>query len=229
MVGKLRVSGMVERKTESPNRLRIGLVATDPLRLLGLETLFAGDEALEFIAVTGGSELAGFTLVIVDAGCTDHLFELLSGFRKQYARLKVIVVGMEIDHGYIQRVIGTGAKGYLTHLAKESEIRMAIEIVLDGSVWAPRKVLAKLIDSAETAATASGSSEIPKITAREAEVLRLLVAGRPNREIARSLGIDEGTVKAHVGRLMRKVGVENRIALTMQAVERKLVVGQKSP
>ncbi len=214
---------MAERTTETPQRRRIGLVATDPLRLLGLETLFASDTALEFVAVTGGAELAGFALVIVDAGCTDHLFELLAGFRRQHARLKVIVVGMEPDHGYIQRVIGAGAKGYLTHLAKESEIRMAIEIVLDGSVWAPRKVLAKLIDSAENASAASSVVDPPKITAREGEVLLLLVAGRPNREIARSLGIDEGTVKAHVGRLMRKVGVENRIALTMQAVERKLV------
>ncbi len=39
-------------------------------------------------------------------------------------------------------------------------------------------------------------------------MLRLLVAGRPNREIASALGIDEATVKAHVGRLMRKVGVD---------------------
>ncbi len=43
----------------------------------------------------------------------------------------------------------------------------------------------------------------------------LLRDGQPNREIAKSLGIDEGTVKAHIGRLMRKVGVNNRIALTV--------------
>jgi DNA-binding NarL/FixJ family response regulator len=42
-----------------------------------------------------------------------------------------------------------------------------------------------------------------------------LRAGQPNRAIASALGIDEGTVKAHIGRLMRKVGVNNRIALTV--------------
>jgi DNA-binding NarL/FixJ family response regulator len=213
---------------QAGGRLRVGLVATDPLRLLGLETLFAGDEKLEMVALTvGGSlDLAGFALVVIDAGCTEHLFELLAGFRRKYPRLKVIVVGMEVDPDYIQRVIGAGAKGYLTHLAKESEIRMAIDIVLDGSVWAPRKVLAKLIESTDPGAAKGALVEAPKITAREGEVLRLLVAGRPNREIGRLLGIDPGTVKAHVGRLMRKVGVENRIALTMQAVELKLVSGQ---
>ncbi len=132
-------------------RRRIGLVATDPLRTLGLQAILAANDGLELVAlsVPGNSDLAGFALVVIDAGCTDHLFELLAGFRQRYPRLKVIVMGMETEHEYIQRVIGAGAKGYLTHLAKESEIRMALEIVLDGSVWAPRKVLARLIDSAE--------------------------------------------------------------------------------
>ena len=208
-------------------RRRIGLVATDPLRTLGLQAILAADDGLELVplSVPGNSDLAGFELVVIDAGCTDHLFELLAGFRQRYPRLKIIVMGMETEHGYIQRVIGAGAKGYLTHLAKESEIRMALEIVLDGSVWAPRKVLANLIDSARPVTAKKAVDEVPKITAREAEVLSLLVAGRPNREIARELRIDEGTVKAHVGRLMRKMGVENRIALTMLVVERNLLGG----
>jgi DNA-binding NarL/FixJ family response regulator len=54
-------------------------------------------------------------------------------------------------------------------------------------------------------------------------VLRLLVTGSPNREIARALGIDAVTVKAHVGRIMRKVGVANRIALTVETLNRNLL------
>jgi DNA-binding NarL/FixJ family response regulator len=119
-------------------------------------------------------------------------------------------------------VIGAGAKGYLSHAARENEIRLAVEIVSDGSVWAPRKVLARLLEASATAADAYGPAE-PKFTERESQVLKLLVSGRPNREIAEALGIDAATVKAHVGRLMRKVGVENRIALTMQAVNRNLI------
>ena len=138
--------------------------------------------------------------------------------------MKLIVLGLEEDHAHIQRVIGAGAKGYLTHRAKESEIRLAIDIVQDGSIWAPRKVLARLLESTATAeaARAKTGGEI-KLTEREAQVLRLLVAGQPNREIAEALGIDVITVKAHVGRLMRKVGVKNRIALTVQAVNRNLL------
>jgi DNA-binding NarL/FixJ family response regulator len=53
-------------------------------------------------------------------------------------------------------------------------------------------------------------------------VLRLLVVGHPNRVIGEELGIDVTTVKKHVGKLMRKVGVDNRIALSVEAVNHKL-------
>jgi DNA-binding NarL/FixJ family response regulator len=218
------VDVLVHDEQGHDERIRVGLVVTDPLRMLGLQTIFDGDPKLKMVALTVPSilDLNQFGLLILDAGCTEHFFELLAGFRRKYARLKVIVVGSESDPEYVQQVIGAGAKGYLTHLAKESEIRMAIEIVLDGSLWAPRKVLAKLLESANPVVP----SETPKITARESEVLRLLITGRGNREIASSLGIDEVTVKAHVGRLMRKMGVVNRIALTMQVMDQNLLEKQ---
>ena len=58
-----------------------------------------------------------------------------------------------------------------------------------------------------------------EFTAREIEVLRHLVTGLGNREIAEALGIDETTVKAHITRLMRKVRVTNRIGLTLHALD----------
>jgi DNA-binding NarL/FixJ family response regulator len=213
--------------TTSDGHLRIGLVATDPLRVLGLQTIFPDGGPVEVVplSVPGALDASGVSLILIDAACTDHIFELLAAFRRARPRLKLIVLGLAEDHEYIQRVIGAGAKGYLTHSAKESEIRMAIDIVQDGSVWAPRKVMARLLESSAASAEATKTKveSEPKLTEREMQVLRLLVAGRPNREIARALGIDVMTVKAHVGRLMRKVGVENRIALSVEAVNRNLL------
>ena len=211
--------------TTSQARLRVGLVATDALRVLGLQTIFAEGGPVEVVplSVPGALDDSGVSLILIDAACTDHIFELLATFRRTRPHLKLIVIGLEEDHEYIQRVIGAGAKGYLTHTAKESEIRMAIDIVQDGSVWAPRKVLARLLESSSNEVATAHASPEPKFTGREEQVLKLLVAGRPNRDIARTLGIDEATVKAHVGRLMRKVGVANRIALSVQVLNRKLV------
>ena len=211
------------KETMPQEQLRIGLIATDPLRVLGLQTIFAEDGRTEVIplSVPGALDASGVSLILIDAACADHLFQLLETFRRSRPHLRLIVIGLDESHEYIQQVIGAGAKGYLAHTARENEIRLAIEIVRDGSVWAPRKVLARLLEA--STAEARGAQAEPKFTERENEVLQLLVAGRPNREIAEALGIDAATVKAHVGRLMRKVGVENRIALTMQAVSRNLV------
>jgi len=194
---------------------RIGVVATDPLRVLGLKAIFCGPMQIEIVhlSVPGALDDINLSLVLIDAGCTDHLFELMATFRQVRPQLKLVVLGSDPRLEYIQKIVGAGAKGYLTMDAKESDIRMAIDMVRDGSIWAPRKVLARLLDR-QPSAHKSHSAQ-PRFTAREIEVLKLLRAGQPNREIAQSLGIDESTVKAHIGRLMRKVGVSNRIALTV--------------
>jgi DNA-binding NarL/FixJ family response regulator len=217
---------MKEKKPQSSSR--VGLVATDPLRILGLQTILsqagADGEPVEIVplSVPGALDSSGVSLILIDAACTEHIFELLATFRRTRPHLRLIVLGLEESHDYIQRIIGAGAKGYLAHTATANEVRLAIEIVQDGSAWAPRKVLAKLVEVSSEAIRGSAAKE-PKFTERESQVLRLLVAGHPNRVIAGELGIDLITVKAHVGRLMRKVGVENRIALSVQAVSRNLL------
>jgi DNA-binding NarL/FixJ family response regulator len=222
MLSKEAAKAMKEKKPLGP--LRMGLVATDPLRILGLQMIFPDGGPVEIVplSVPGALDASGVSMILIDSACTEHIFELLATFRRTRPHLRLIVLGLEEDHDYIQRIIGAGAKGYLAHTAKESEIRLAIEIVQDGSAWAPRKVLAKLLE-VSSEATQGGTVKEPKFTDRERQVLRLLVAGHPNRAIADELGIDLITVKAHVGRLMRKVGVDNRIALSVQAVNRNLV------
>ena len=191
---------------------RIGVVATDPLRVRGLQALFPQTDIVP-LSAPGALGEANLSLVVIDAECTNHLFELIATFRHLRPQMKLLVLGNETDPEYIGRVIGGGAKGYVGLAAKESEIRMAIDVVHDGSVWAPRKVLARLLDSKPGGSHASNTP--PHFTAREVEVLALLRAGRSNREIGIALAIDESTVKAHIGRLLRKVGVNNRIALTV--------------
>jgi DNA-binding NarL/FixJ family response regulator len=197
-----------KRSESTPDR--IGVVATDPLRIAGLKAIFEGLHTFEIVplSIPGALDDAGLCLVIIDSGCTTHLFELISTFRKTRPQLRLVVLGSDTSPEYVERVIGAGAKGYMPITAQEGEVRMAIETVRDGSVWAPRKVLSRLLDS-------SKEPPAPRFTAREQQILQLLRNGSSNREIAAVLGIDESTVKAHIGRLMRKVGVSNRIALTV--------------
>ena len=96
--------------------------------------------------------------------------------------------------------------------------------VSQGSIWAPRRVLSIFVDRA-TKSSRSTSPDLSLIS-RPAKPRGAQAPGRcrrSNREIARTLGIEERTVKAHVAKLMRKVGVENRIALSIYAVNNSIV------
>ena len=210
-------------KTPTP-RTRLGLVAADPLRILGMQTVFeqAADIEVVPLSVPGALQEDALSLVLIDAHCTEFLFELLASFRRSRPLTKLIVMGSSMEFDYIQQVIGSGAKGYLSETASVSEIKMAMDVVRDGSVWAPRKVLARLLDArAEMRAAASGEVQF---TPRERDVLELLTTGQSNREIAKALGLAEVSIKAHVGRLLRKVGVSNRISLSVHVLARNVSI-----
>src|SRR5882762_6909628 len=92
-----------------------------------------------------------------------------------------------------------------------------------GPVWAPRRVLSLFIERVTTGPGRVFPAGRVAFTDREKEVLEMLVVGRSNKEIGSVLGIEERTVKAHVAKLMRKVGVQNRIALSVHAITHSLV------
>ena len=96
-------------------------------------------------------------------------------------------------------------------------------MVTGGSIWAPRRLLSKLIDRLLKVPHSGLTSAGPHLTGRERQVLELVLMARSNREIARQLGIEERTVKAHVGRLMRKTGADNRTELSMRVLNRSLL------
>ncbi len=234
------------RGNDAAQAIRIGLVCPDELRIVGLAALL-GDSGFE-VAPLSAHQALGFTdldLVLIDADASPHLFALVGLFGLRRPEIVLLVMGLSAAPEFVERVIGAGVKGYLSHAASRAELLQAIDVVLSGSVWAPRRVLGRLIDRAgrlrpvdrpqlitpnRPAGAASSLSVVGKtsaaaterihLTLREREVLRLLVQGHVNREIARLLGIDPGTVKAHLARLMRKGGVDNRTALCVLALAR---------
>jgi DNA-binding NarL/FixJ family response regulator len=204
-----------EQRSSANSTARVGVISEDPLRLVGLKAICADALQTEIVPMSVEAALnePDLSLVLIDGDTTGQLFEVIAALRRAQPVAKLLVLGNSTSADYVERIIGAGAKGYLTLGAPESEVRMAIQIVQDGSIWAPRKILARLLD--QRPGEKSAQPLKPVFTARERDVLGLLHAGRSNREIARALKIDESTVKAHIGRLMRKVGVTNRIALTV--------------
>jgi DNA-binding NarL/FixJ family response regulator len=200
------------------SRLRIGVVSGDALRVEGLRVILAGQCDLMQLTAPDTLRQQDLSMVMIDAP-EDDLFQLMAAYRRARPGLRLMVLGNCGDAPFIQKVVAGGAKGYLLHTASAREIVMAVEVVADGSIWAPRKVLASLID---TYAPSEPRPPEVHLTPREREVVDLLIAGRANREIAATLGVETKTVKSHVGRLFQKFGVPNRVALTVRAIEMQI-------
>jgi DNA-binding NarL/FixJ family response regulator len=203
-----------------PRRLRIGVVSADALRVEGLCAVLDSTYDLVHLSAPETLREDDLAMVLIDTREED-LLAMISAFRRARPGLRLIVLSGRAEPQHIQRVVASGAKGYLLHTASAREIQMAIEVVSDGSIWAPRKVLASLID---TYAPSEPRPPEIRLTPREREVIDLLIAGRANREIASTLGVETKTVKSHVGRLLQKFSVPNRVALTVRALEMQFTV-----
>jgi DNA-binding NarL/FixJ family response regulator len=209
----------------NPAPIRIGLVADEPIRLAGLSSIFEQPAAVgkpSLLPISGSLEellnLSTLEYLVVDLSSSLAGLETLNSIRRSRPNLRLIVIGPEGDDELVMDSIIAGARGYLELTAGPEMVRRAIDIVTGGSIWAPRRLLSKLIDRLLKVSDTSLSNAAPHLTDREREVLEHILMARSNREIARHLGIEERTVKAHVGRLMRKTGADNRIELSMRAL-----------
>src|SRR5262249_60350865 len=106
---------------------------------------------------------------------------------------------------------------------RPSDFARGLAFVLRGWVGARGRSLSLFMEGFSPAPGQIFPAGRVTFTDREKEVLEMLVAGRSNKEIGSQLGIEERTVKAHVAKLMRKVGVQNRIALSVHAITHSLV------
>ncbi len=205
-------------ESPTPRPAAVGLIARDPLRIEGVRTLLEDNAAcrVTLLKAPRAKDLADLDLVLIDTTATDHLFALLGAFQRMRPLLRLLVVGETDDIEWTEEVLAAGAHGYLSHVSTSSEFLRAVEVVRDGSIWAPRKVLARLLERARRKQETASETTLP--SRREREVLRLLLNGRSNQEIASHLQVHVGTVKSHLARLMRKAGVNNRTALTLRAI-----------
>src|SRR5262250_350311 len=205
--------------------IRIAVVESDPLRFVGFRALFDSEPDFELVsaALPDIAVMQDVDLVLLGNRSGQNLFDVMASLKAARPDLRIIVTGAGMDEETILKAIAAGSKGYVDEAASPSEFVQAIRVVNQGSVWAPRRVLSMFIERVSSAPGRIFPAGRVTFTDREKEVLEMLVAGRSNKEIGAQLGIEERTVKAHVAKLMRKVGVQNRIALSVHAITHSLV------
>lgn len=130
-----------------------------------------------------------------------HPLDALRRLRARLPLVAVLVVSADEDAGLAQQALREGAAGFVAKSARTEVLASALQLVLDGEGYFPPSVMR---------ADAAAGGPLAGLTPRQREVLRELVAGKPNKDIARSLGLSEPTVKAHLVQIFRMLGVRNR-------------------
>jgi two-component system NarL family response regulator len=136
--------------------------------------------------------------------------DVIRAIREQFLLARIIVLTTYDGDEEIYQSLHAGAKAYLLKDVTLEELVDCIEKVHRGQTCVPPTVAAKLAER-----TAS-----PELTQRELDVLRRIVAGRSNKEIAADLDITEGTVKTHVNHILDKLGVHDRTQAATTAIKR---------
>jgi DNA-binding NarL/FixJ family response regulator len=143
----------------------------------------------------------------VDAGEENLTWmQLLSRLKKVAPRAKFILVDDEEDQEVLNRALAASVDAYLTRRVEPEDLAFAFRQVLAPALY----LIWPFVSSRRSAERGRGRPF--GLTRRESEALELLSQGRSNAEIARELGITEQTVKGHLWRLYRKLGVTNRTA-----------------
>ena len=137
--------------------------------------------------------------------------------REQFPGTQVIALTSFQEDELVHNAMKAGAIGYLMKNVSSQELAAAIRAARDGKITFSPEAAQALVHATREA------SETGSLTERELDVLRLMVDGLNNAEIAGRLVVSLSTVKYHISNILMKLGVENRVAAVTTAMQRKLV------
>ncbi len=197
----------------------------------GIRSLLAREKDIHVVAdVSNGSELletvkehqVDVVIMDIDMGEPNGV-ETTRLLKQDHPHISVLILSMLGVHEFVLQALENGATGYLLKNAGKDEVLTAIRCISKGDSYFSREVSAILIEALHNPRSdRRHSSKIP-ISAREAEVLKLIAQEYSNPEIAQKLFISIRTVDTHRRNLLEKIGVKNTAGLVKYAISKGLI------
>jgi len=202
-------------------QIRVVIADDHPVVREGLGALVNSQQDMKIVseAADGRQAVQQFLLHRPDVLLLDLRMPEMNGIEAIHAiiekepKAKIIVLSTYDGDEDIYRALQAGAKAYLLKDSPREQLLESIRGVYSGQLSIPSAVGARL----------AARVRAPKLTKRETEVTSLMVAGKSNKEIGASLGVTEGTVKVHIGRILKKLGAAGRTEAIRKALERGIV------
>jgi two-component system nitrate/nitrite response regulator NarL len=166
----------------------------------------------------------------VDASnSSEKLFNFIELLKKRLPEAKIVLVADQFDVRLVRRGFAAGVDGFCSAASGREVLIKSLELVMMGERILPGMLVRSLLS--QVALNADNDQDRPiaeplpldpgmhKLSNREAEILRCIMQGEPNKVIARKLEVTEATIKVHVKAILRKIGVGNRTQAAMWANE----------
>ncbi len=192
------------------------LISAEPsLRLAGEAA--GGLEAIEMITKLQPD------ILILDMSMPDQDGITVTRQVKQAgSKTRILILTVHEDEALLREAIKAGASGYILKRAAETELISAINILMRGDLYIDPSMMRVLLDTS-TQASPIEKTQVEKLTARETEILRLIVQGFTNRQVAKELNLSVRTVEGHRANLSEKLGLKSRVELVRYAKAHGLI------
>lgn len=210
-------------------RIRILLADDHAVLRAGLRALLAAQSDLEVVGeATDGAEAIRQTqalrpdVVVMDIGMPGVSgIDATARIKRDLPTVKVLILSMHDDRGYLRQVLRAGASGYVLKKAADTELLAAIRAAARGDIFLDPALAKALVE--EVVEPRSAVGETPALSDREREVLRLIAHGHTNQEVADRLCISVKSVETYKARLMEKLGLKGRAELVRYALQHGLL------
>jgi two-component system, NarL family, response regulator LiaR len=212
--------------TSSP--VRILIVEDDPVMQLGLSELFEDQPQFEIVALVGD----GYAAIAQALSLKPHLIIMDIGLPKldgimatqqikaAQPEVRVLMLTSHTDEPEMIAALASGADAYCVKGTNLEQLLLAIACAQEGATYLDPQIARQIV---ETLKPSSPKQNIGQLSSRELEVLKLLVDGKSNPEIAEILLISLSTAKAHVRSIMGKLAVDDRVQAAVIALRSGLV------
>lgn len=172
-------------------------------------------------AIRAANEIKDLDLVLADLGMPGmDRFAGLSALVRSLNGIPVVVVSAAETNEEMSAAMDCGAHGYIPKTLDSSVVVSAVERVIRGEIYLPPTLLGW-----QPGGGAPVAGNGPHLTPRQRDVLHLMAGGKSNKEIARVLGLAEGTIKLHVTGLLKVLEVNNRTQAVIKATAIGLIQG----
>jgi len=196
----------------------------------GLRALLQADPGLELVGEASGGleavELVGQYLpdvLVLDVSMPDlDGISVTRRVKVSYPNTRILILTVHEDEALLREAIKAGASGYILKRAAETELVAAIQVILRGDLYVDPAMLRSLLDDQVNPKPVSPALVEP-LTPREVDVLRLIVEGYTNKQVAEQLSISTRTVEGHRANLSEKLGLHSRVELVRYAREHGLI------